>query len=398
MHALADGVSGVSGVYAYGSSSVFPKNGWNGSNYWVDVVFSLAATGNVDTTSPSVSISSPVANATVNGTASVTASASDNVAVTKVEFYVNGVLQATDTASPYTFSWNTIAVANGSFNLTAKAYDAAGNVGLSNAVVVLVNNQILDTVAPVVSSFTMPATATSLSVPVSSFTATDAVGVTGYLITESSTAPAASSSGWSATVPSSFTFSSAGSTTVYAWAKDIAGNVSSARSATVTITLPDKTAPVVNSFTMPATSTSLSVPVSSFTATDAVGVTGYLITESSTVPAASASGWSATVPSIFTFSGAGSTTVYAWAKDAAGNISSSRTAAIIITLTGTSPLTVYDALDALQIAVGMAVPNPDQLTRLDVAPYIDGVSQPDGKIDISDVIVILNKLTGKVAM
>ncbi|WP_298435884.1 DUF4082 domain-containing protein [Geobacter sp.] len=39
LHALADGVSGVNGVYAYGSTSSFPSQGWNSSNYWVDVVF-----------------------------------------------------------------------------------------------------------------------------------------------------------------------------------------------------------------------------------------------------------------------------------------------------------------------------------------------------------------------
>ncbi|MDD2542778.1 MAG: DUF4082 domain-containing protein, partial [Desulfuromonadaceae bacterium] len=39
LHALANGVSGYSGVYAYGSSSKFPKQGWNSSNYWVDAVF-----------------------------------------------------------------------------------------------------------------------------------------------------------------------------------------------------------------------------------------------------------------------------------------------------------------------------------------------------------------------
>jgi hypothetical protein len=39
LHALADGVSGFNGVYAYGSSSAFPNQGWHGSNYWVDVVF-----------------------------------------------------------------------------------------------------------------------------------------------------------------------------------------------------------------------------------------------------------------------------------------------------------------------------------------------------------------------
>jgi hypothetical protein len=39
LHALADGVSGFNGVYAYGSGSSFPSSGWNSSNYWVDVVF-----------------------------------------------------------------------------------------------------------------------------------------------------------------------------------------------------------------------------------------------------------------------------------------------------------------------------------------------------------------------
>ena len=39
LHALANGVSGGNGVYAYGLSSVFPTQTWNAANYWVDVVF-----------------------------------------------------------------------------------------------------------------------------------------------------------------------------------------------------------------------------------------------------------------------------------------------------------------------------------------------------------------------
>ncbi len=42
LHFLADGVSGFNGSYAYGSTSSFPNNGWNASNYWVDVAFSAA--------------------------------------------------------------------------------------------------------------------------------------------------------------------------------------------------------------------------------------------------------------------------------------------------------------------------------------------------------------------
>ena len=39
LHALANGVSGGDGVYAYSSSSVFPTNTFQAGNYWVDVVF-----------------------------------------------------------------------------------------------------------------------------------------------------------------------------------------------------------------------------------------------------------------------------------------------------------------------------------------------------------------------
>jgi len=42
LHALADGISGGNGDYAYGSSSAFPTQTWNTSNYWVDVVLSPA--------------------------------------------------------------------------------------------------------------------------------------------------------------------------------------------------------------------------------------------------------------------------------------------------------------------------------------------------------------------
>jgi hypothetical protein len=96
--------------------------------------------GTTDTTAPTVSISSPTAGSTVSGTVTITATASDNVGVTRVELYVDGALLATDTASPYTASWNTSTATNAAHSLTAKAYDAAGNVGTSAAVSVTVSN------------------------------------------------------------------------------------------------------------------------------------------------------------------------------------------------------------------------------------------------------------------
>jgi len=191
---------------------------------------------------------------------------------------------------------------------------------------------VADGTAPVVGTFTIGSTSSSLTVPVTAFTATDNVGVTGYLITESATAPLANTAGWSTTAPANFTFASEGAKTLRAWAKDAAGNVSAALSANVTITLPDTTKPVVTGVTIPATSTSLTVAVTGFAATDNVAVTGYLLTETSGLPAVDAAGWSATPQASFTFTAGGARTLYAWAKDAAGNIALSVNRSITINL------------------------------------------------------------------
>src|SRR6267142_512193 len=59
-----------------------------------------------DTTPPSVSITAPASGATVSGTTSVTASASDNVGVVGVQFRLDGSnLGAEDTTAPYSVSW-----------------------------------------------------------------------------------------------------------------------------------------------------------------------------------------------------------------------------------------------------------------------------------------------------
>jgi hypothetical protein len=96
--------------------------------------------GGGDTTPPTTSITSPANGATVSGTVTVSASASDNVGVSRVELFVDGSLHSTDTSSPYSFSWNTTTVANGSHNLQTRAYDAAGNSGSSSVVSVNVSN------------------------------------------------------------------------------------------------------------------------------------------------------------------------------------------------------------------------------------------------------------------
>jgi beta-lactamase superfamily II metal-dependent hydrolase len=95
-----------------------------------------------DMTAPTTSITSPAGGASVSASVTVTATASDNVAVTKVEFFLDGALNSTDTSSPYAWLWDTTASFNGSHSLVTKAYDAAGNVGTSTTVTIAVNNPV----------------------------------------------------------------------------------------------------------------------------------------------------------------------------------------------------------------------------------------------------------------
>ena len=84
-----------------------------------------------DTSAPVVSSVSPATNSTVRKNAVTTLSAvtSDNVAVTKVAFYVNGTLLCQGTAN--TCAWN-VPNAKATYQITVKAYDAAGNIGTSS--------------------------------------------------------------------------------------------------------------------------------------------------------------------------------------------------------------------------------------------------------------------------
>ena len=75
-----------------------------------------------DNIPPTVSITNPTNGAIVarKTTITITATASDNVGVTRVDFLVNGALQCSDTTAPYSCNWKT-------HQLQARALDQAGN-------------------------------------------------------------------------------------------------------------------------------------------------------------------------------------------------------------------------------------------------------------------------------
>jgi glucose/arabinose dehydrogenase/PKD repeat protein len=90
---------------------------------------------------PVVSVTAPAAGATVSGAVAVSAGASDDVGVAGVQFRLGGVnLGGEDTAAPYSVSWDTTTVANGSYSLTAVARDTATQTTTSTAVTVTVGN------------------------------------------------------------------------------------------------------------------------------------------------------------------------------------------------------------------------------------------------------------------
>ena len=95
--------------------------------------------------------------------------------------------------------------------------------------------------------------------------------------------------------------------------------------------LPDTAVPSILSFSLPTTSTSLTVPVTRFEATDNTGVTGYLLTETSVPPVAGDNGWSSSAPASYTFSASGTHTLYGWVMDASGNVSGASATVVITT-------------------------------------------------------------------
>ncbi|MDO8184238.1 polysaccharide deacetylase family protein [Conexibacter sp. JD483] len=94
-----------------------------------------------DTTAPTVSLTAPADRATVSGTVSLTASASDDTGVTRVDFLVGGNVVGSDTSSPYELSWDSTR-AGSSATITAKAYDGAGNNATATAHTVTVTHSV----------------------------------------------------------------------------------------------------------------------------------------------------------------------------------------------------------------------------------------------------------------
>lgn len=140
--------AGTSLSYPYNKDRLGVTRGADG--VWDRGAYEFASGAGVgDTNIPTVSLTAPTNNAVVSNSVSFTANASDDTSVAGVQFYINNVEVADDTASAYATTWDTTTYANGVYSLRARARDAAGNFGYSGTNSVSVSNTVAAPAAPV---------------------------------------------------------------------------------------------------------------------------------------------------------------------------------------------------------------------------------------------------------
>jgi Galactose oxidase-like, Early set domain/Bacterial Ig domain len=130
----------------------------------------------VDTTPPTVTLTSPAASSTVTGTLTVTATASDNTSVAGVQFKLDGAnlgAEVTGT-SPYSVTWNTAGLAEGPHTLSAVARDTVNLTATSADVPVIVD------LTPPTVAITAPSASSTVSGTITvTATASDNLGLAG---------------------------------------------------------------------------------------------------------------------------------------------------------------------------------------------------------------------------
>ena len=129
----------TNGQYALTARAYDAANN-NRTSSTVNITINNTTTPPPDTTPPTVSLTSPTAGSTISGTHTMTATAGDNVGVTRVEFYIDGTLRNTDTSAPFSYNVNTTTLSNGNHTFRARAYDAANNSTWSTTITATVNN------------------------------------------------------------------------------------------------------------------------------------------------------------------------------------------------------------------------------------------------------------------
>lgn len=123
----------------------------------VDAAAAVAAASamiGIDDKAPGVTIISPKGGE-VTGIVPVDINAFDDVGVVSAELWVNGQKIITDTVTPFAFAWDSSKHAEGDYILQVHVFDAAGNQGVSQEVLVAVIAEGKDTTPPEITSFNL---------------------------------------------------------------------------------------------------------------------------------------------------------------------------------------------------------------------------------------------------
>src|SRR3989441_2597945 len=281
-----------------------------------------------DVTPPTVSLTAPAAGATVLGSMTVSAGATDNVGIVGVQFKLDGVnLGAEDTTNSYSISWNSTLAANGTHTLAAVARDAAGNTATSAVVSVTVDNT-----PPIISSVSaFNISSSQATITWATNQASDSQVEYGLTTAYGSSTPLNSS----LLTAHAVTLTGLQATTTYHYrvkSRDAAGNLATSADFTLTtlIAVPDLTPPSVPTNLGTSAVSSSQMNLSWTASTDNVGVAGYNIYRggsqiaTTSLTSYSDTGLSPSIAYVYQVS----------AFDAAGNVSAQSAPASAVTLSG----------------------------------------------------------------
>lgn len=96
---------------------------------------SVLNAASIDSQAPLVNITTLADGENVSGQEQIRASATDNLAVSQVNIYIDSVLSASSASGSCSYNWNTRRVAPGAHTITAKAWDRTGNLATTSITV-----------------------------------------------------------------------------------------------------------------------------------------------------------------------------------------------------------------------------------------------------------------------
>ena len=347
------------------------------------------ATVSDDSIPPTVLLTSPSPGATVSGTVTVSATATDDKGLAGVTFMLNGAaIGSEDTSAPYSVSWNTTTAPNGTRTLTAVARDNGGNQTTSTPVNVTVSN--IDNTAPTVSIAAPAGGSTITATTTVTANAADNVGVVGVRFRADGTdiGPEDTTSPWS--ISWNAPAAGPGTHVLTAIARDAAGNTTT--SATVSVTVSTPNTPPNGTINTPSSDLTVQAGDSvtfTGTGTDPDGHTPltYLWTFGGAAPNSTVED-----PGGVLFANAGLYTVTLTVRDSQG-VADPTPATRVITVSLPGGVVAIEARvtnaldDAEEDSAGGVAQNPDLDMAVDAGPpQIVGIRFPSLNIPIGSVI------------